>query len=495
MKRTHSLLCAALVAGAPLANAATITVTHLRDDGSPGSLRAAITQANATTEADTIVFQNTLAGTITLTGGALAITESLTINGPGAAKVTIDAHGASRVFLLDNPNAANRTWALSGLTVTGGLANSGNDDSGGGFFYENPAFSSARPAITLNDMVFNANEAGRKGGAVSVSGANLTLGNVALTGNRARSGFQPSGGGLYFNRGLVRIERSRIVGNSAELTGGGIDLASPGVNAVIIDSLIQDNTATLRGGGMHAPFMTNLTISRSAFVNNALTSQTEGGGLYFGGITDAGSPVNVIENSTFSGNISQHQSGRGSAIAVAQGNLTVRNSTFALNQTAPDVTPGANAGGALWVANGATTKVTVQSTLFAGNTHGNAQGSADLTRQAGGTTESTLNVDHSSFQQMPAIGVITNAGAGNLETDPLLQPLTLAHGGLTPTHPIPRNSPVVDKGSNPGNLATDQRGAGFVRTWSDPNNRNGVADIGAYEYRGDTIFFGDFELH
>ena len=51
-------------------------------------------------------------------------------------------------------------------------------------------------------------------------------------------------------------------------------------------------------------------------------------------------------------------------------------------------------------------------------------------------------------------------------------------------------------GSNPGNLATDQRGAGFVRTIDfDACRRPNVhvTDIGAYEYRGDTIFCHGFE--
>ena len=492
MKSTSPLFCAALLLGAPLTDAATLTVTNLSDSGA-GSLRAAITQANATTGADTIQFQAGLQGTIDLSGGDLVITEDLTIVGPGAAKVTIDANSRSRVFRFDNPQGLERSWALSGLTVTRGLTTGANNEHGGGLFYESPAWASTRPALTLTDMVFTANKAIRNGGGVSVSGANLTLTNVTLSGNQATSGFQPKGGGMHLDRGLLRLQRSRVIDNIADLGGGGINLSSPGISAVITDSLVQGNSATLSGGGMNATTMTSLTISRSAFVGNAVTSQTEGGGVYFAGVTDAGSAENVIENSTFSGNRTQHQFGHGSGLAVYSGNLTVRNSTFAYNVTSPDTSPGQGAGGALWVSNGTATRVTVQSTLFNGNTHGNAGLSLDLTRTTG-VPESTLNVDHSLFQTTPAIGVMTNASA-NLEADAQLQPLTTTHGGLTPVHPIPRTSPAVDKGANPGNLATDQRGAGFVRTWSDPNNRNGIADIGAYEHRGDTIFFGDFEQH
>src|SRR5262249_12683391 len=56
-------------------------VTTLADSG-PGSLRAAVAQANAHPGADAIVFESGLAGTIALTGGELDVTDDLKINGP-----------------------------------------------------------------------------------------------------------------------------------------------------------------------------------------------------------------------------------------------------------------------------------------------------------------------------------------------------------------------------------------------------------------------------
>src|SRR5262245_5081529 len=49
--------------------------------------------------ADTIVFSPGLTGTITLAGAAqLTVTDSVTINGPGAASLTINGAAASRIF-------------------------------------------------------------------------------------------------------------------------------------------------------------------------------------------------------------------------------------------------------------------------------------------------------------------------------------------------------------------------------------------------------------
>jgi predicted outer membrane repeat protein len=339
--------------------------------------------------------------------------------------------------------------------------------------------------------VFEGNTAGRKGGAVSVAGANLTMDNVVLRSNQVNGSFQRNGGGVYFSRGLLTVSNSIFVDNRADY-GGGLNIASPAVKAAITDTVFQENTAN-NGGGIYMVSAENFTLSRSALIENVAVS-SYGGGIYFSGTSNVGTADSVIENTTFSRNEAQHQFATGSALAVWDGYLTVRNATVADNKTAPAVAPGANAGGALWVNNGDKTRVTVQSTLFNRNTHGNSNLPIDATRKTG-VPESTLNVDHSLFALMPPIGIITTASA-NLEGDALLQALTTAHGGRTPVHPIPRNSLAVDKGSNPGNLTSDQRGIGFARTIDfnacrRPNVH--VPDIGAYEYRGDTIFCHGFE--
>src|SRR6187397_2300382 len=73
----------------------TFTVTNLLDTGA-GSLRAAVVDANSNPGADTIDFAVT--GTIGLTSGELDITDSVTINGPGASAMTVSGSGMSRVF-------------------------------------------------------------------------------------------------------------------------------------------------------------------------------------------------------------------------------------------------------------------------------------------------------------------------------------------------------------------------------------------------------------
>ena len=67
------------------AQANTFIVTTLNDSGA-GSLRQAITDANANPGADTIMFANGLTGTIALTSALPNLTDDVTLSGPGAKR-------------------------------------------------------------------------------------------------------------------------------------------------------------------------------------------------------------------------------------------------------------------------------------------------------------------------------------------------------------------------------------------------------------------------
>src|SRR5262249_15031241 len=162
---------------------ATFTVNTLNDTG-PGSLRQAILDANATDDADTIDFQPGLGGTIRLDNGALQITRSLTISGPGAGALTLAGNGFARVLEIDNGAAGPIRVSLSGLTLTRGNAGSG----GGG------AIMVADEDLTLRGVVITGNTA-RDGGGVFVDPTGrLTLEGSTVSANRA-VGVNSSGGG------------------------------------------------------------------------------------------------------------------------------------------------------------------------------------------------------------------------------------------------------------------------------------------------------------
>jgi hypothetical protein len=117
---------------------ATFPVTSTADDGSVGTLRWAVQQADVATTPSTIDFTlGNAPATITLTQGALELSNTVsatTITGPGANLLTIHETRAGSVFQVDRMVAAS----LSGLTITGGSAG----DHGGGV---NRTCSSASP--------------------------------------------------------------------------------------------------------------------------------------------------------------------------------------------------------------------------------------------------------------------------------------------------------------------------------------------------------------
>src|SRR5439155_17894431 len=139
----------------------TFTVTNLADSG-PGSLRAAVASANLTPAADTIRFANGLHGTIPL-GSEIAITSSLTIDGPGANQITVSGGNATRVFSVSGSNSVT----IDDLTIANGLA------------------------TTTGPAVF--------GGGLLNDGAAVTLSKVVFVGNQAGDGTSYAGGGALAN--------------------------------------------------------------------------------------------------------------------------------------------------------------------------------------------------------------------------------------------------------------------------------------------------------
>ena len=101
-----TLLCAATFS-LPSVRAATWTVQNIGDGAAnaancPGAgcrLRDALA---AVSDGDTINFSVTTPATITLTSGQLEVGSSVTISGPGANLLTVDANNASSVLYIDS---------------------------------------------------------------------------------------------------------------------------------------------------------------------------------------------------------------------------------------------------------------------------------------------------------------------------------------------------------------------------------------------------------
>jgi len=274
---------------------ATFTVTSTADDGSTGTLRSVIAEANADSGASTIDFDATVFSTpqtIALSGIPLELSNTTgteTITGP-AAGVTVSAGGKSRVFLVDKLVTAS----ISGLTFSGGKVSGGgvagfgggllNDGTvsltdctvssnsaynGGGLFNDGSA--------NLTDCTVSGNSAGYDGGGLDNAGT-MTLTDCTVSHNLAFGG-ESYGGGL-FNYGTANLTNCTVSSNTAggfDIGGGG-GLANDRGTMTLTDCTVSGNSVVYNesGGGLDnvvgTANLTGCTISDN-------TSEGAGGGL------------------------------------------------------------------------------------------------------------------------------------------------------------------------------------------------------------------------
>jgi DNA-binding beta-propeller fold protein YncE len=235
-------------------------VTSNADSG-PGSLRQAIA---GVCPAGTITFDmNQVASPITLTSGELVIDKNLTINGPGADLLTLDANNASRLFNIFGGVTVN----LTGMKLFRGNAGAGN--SGGAIMNSG--------TLNASSLLVETCSATLRGGCITNAGT-LTLNNSTVRGGGAQSG-----GGIYTAppATLLTINNSTINGNKAG-DGGGLFIANPAnLNNSTISGNSTDTTAYPagqgNGGGIGMKF-DPLTTFHTTITNN--TANTSGGGVF-----------------------------------------------------------------------------------------------------------------------------------------------------------------------------------------------------------------------
>lgn len=260
------------------AGSQTFTVTSSADvcgKPPPGTLRAAILEANAHPGPDRIVWDRRLHGQIVVLCGALpTITESVAILAEGLeGPAAIDARAAGGAAIFDLGGAPGSTHVLRGdLLLRGGGANA--------------------TALRV-----------RAGQTVDARLVGI-------------EGFVNEGDhGAVRVEGHLRLERTHLAGNRAGL-GAAISVVEGGV-LTLVDALFEENVGEL-GGAIHAD-ASKVRVERTLFAHN----HAEAGGALF----IAGSEVS-IENTTFSGNTAA----AGGAILADRSELGLVHTTLAFNQ-------------------------------------------------------------------------------------------------------------------------------------------------------------------
>jgi hypothetical protein len=269
---------------------ATFLITNLKDSG-PGSFREALEDANAAAGPDFIKFGKSAAGTLKLIQDLPEVTDSVTISGPGAARLTV--HGMQhQIFAISGEKL---TVAISGLKLTGGQA-----PNGGAVYVDDAAGS-----VVLSNTVITGNR---------------SVGDSGTAGNDTEAIVPGQGGGIAVAAGTVMLVKSTVSGNKAgeffseyddatsEATikfvasgkGGGIDVEKTGLLKVR-NSVITTNRAA-DGGGIHNAGKTAVE-NRSIISKNIARQLSPGEIATGGGISNAAGGTLTLTNSRVSGNL------------------------------------------------------------------------------------------------------------------------------------------------------------------------------------------------
>jgi predicted outer membrane repeat protein len=426
----------ATLAATGSAQAATITVTNLNDEGA-GSLRQAVLDANQNgAGSDDIVFASGLTGTINIgstSGNGIYPESPMNIQGPGADKITLQGVAASVDYVVYTGTASSFYGAtpgfpvsLSGLTITGGSATGKHS----GFYVRGGGIYNYDAALTVSNSVITNNYAVDDGGGISTDDAagSLTVVNSTISGNRASDGTDDAAyaGAIYSQDSPVTVRNSTISGNSSGGDGGAIYMSA------------------------RANVDPSLTIENSTIVNNASLANSgddEGGGVWVG----------------FGGD---NQS------------LDIKSSTITGNR----VGGGNGRGGGVYVSGPPASNVRISNTIIANNTGTSAN---DIYSEYGGQLGFSL-VKELGADSTDTGYSFTNTGPNITGVDPQLGGLA-SNGGPTQTEAPAASSPVIDKGNAFG-LSSDQRGVLRPIDFPAIPNAGDGSDIGAVELQPSNAF-------
>jgi hypothetical protein len=496
----------------------TIAVSNTGDTG-PGTLRAAIEQANLDAAQDTITFTPSVTGTITLSTALPDLSAGMNIVGPGSSALTVARNGAGGTPLFGIFTvSAGAQVVISGLTITsglaatsgGGIANSGilsvknsvisNNTAGSPSLEENANGGGIANSgtLTVTDSTVSGNsvvsEAASAGGGIDNSGT-LSVVDSTFSSNDASGvffNFSGTGGGIN-NTGTLLVTGSTFSSNLANEAGGGIanfgkasivssifsgntgDGIDNSGTVTVTSSTFRDNVIYGSGGGIDNSG--SLTVTDSAFRDNTASFYTlfhvpiagRGGGI-------ANSGTLSVMDSTFNGNSADY----GGGIEIDSGTVNVTDSTYNGNSASVEgggidnsgtvsITYSTFSGNSASMGGGIanSAKASIVDTIVAGNTESGTSAASDI----GGDVTGSYDLIGTGGS-----GGIIGGQDGNIVLSSLTG-LGLSalgdNGGPTQTMALLPGSPAINAGVSVPSVTTDQRGV--------PRPQGNAPDIGAFE--------------
>lgn len=239
MQRRLAALALLALFPADFVSASILTVTNASDDGTPGTLRSVLAAA---APGDTVTFALWAPTTIQLTQGALNLTSDVSVRGPGAALLTLEANDAD---VIDASGSVN--VALSGLSLS-------KTGAGSGYF---ALFVEQGVTVSLTDATILM-YAGTHG--IVVDGT-LTMLRTTLT--------TPNGSAFsgVFNANIATVMQSTISGFSCP----GIEIQldyEPHTTTTVIDSTLSGNGFGFNCGAFDFANVGDVVLVNSTLANN-----------------------------------------------------------------------------------------------------------------------------------------------------------------------------------------------------------------------------------
>jgi hypothetical protein len=489
-----------------------LTVVNTNDSG-PGSLRGQILAASS---GDQIVFDPSLKGqTIALMSGELLLTKNLDIEGPGATKLTITAHLASRVFDI----TSGVTATLAGLTIADGSS------LGGGAGIDNFG------TLTVSECAFTDNRAqGSAGGAIlNNPGDSLTVFGSDFSNNRAYVGVPLGGrGGAIANEGMAVVRYTSFEDNQALLGNGygGGAIANFGTMATlqVFHCSFVGNLALGSGGGnafggaianssnSGNPFTggqgANLSVFDSLFQANMALGESsappfENGPAFGGGIFNDVQSTLLLDTDTFLGNRALAGGGNAAGGGLCTfGNATVNNCLFLANlaQGATGVVnsgvvlpAGTGEGGGIFIRAGHDVTVNVRFTQLTQNTAQGGDAMIGGVGAGGGVGGNafgggianlggdTVNIAFSGLgenQALAGAGIIMGGfgfGGGIFNSSGIID---LDQSFVTANHAVGGAGGIGKGGDGVGGGITNQQGGSFSDLFSEMGGNQALGGAG-----------------
>ena len=284
-----------------------------------------------------------------------------TITGATDSGVTIKDAGETNVLLKDLTIEDNTGKKGGGVHIENSqdvtidhCTIQGNEATlnGGGIYAKNSTVTVIGGSISDNNAAGSGWSTSGGGGVYAEGGSTVNLKDVTVSGNHV-TGNYGGGGGVKVNDGKLTVDNAKILENTTNSSGGGISVKNS--DLTVTDSEIRNNVAGGQNGG-GVEIIGSATDNKEHTITDTLITdnraEERGGGVFVNKASI------TIKDSTLDKNHAMHVDGsqassEGGGLGVMGGKDITLDNTKVTNNSAKD-------GGGIWVRDDVDTAVTIK---------------------------------------------------------------------------------------------------------------------------------------